>query len=201
VVIPVENRPTQYLGYAHFTPVAAYEAAWDVVIFALLLGLTVLQQRRQQLLPTGSIFLAYLVLYSIGRIPLEGLRIDSLWVDSMRVAQIVSWLLIVVGILAYIGRMFSRSSTAPVLVQSAPLQPTQAYLIAATRANRSAGNPSTLPAGGQDARTNDAETTKTGQFSVAPWQQRPDMTRKLPRVSAGGQIDKSGQDIPPEETL
>jgi phosphatidylglycerol:prolipoprotein diacylglycerol transferase len=176
VVIPPENRPIQYLGFSHFTPVAAYEAVWDVVVFALLLGLTALQRRRRHVLPSGSIFLAYLVLYSIGRIPLEGLRVDSLWIDSVRVAQAVSWVLIALGLLGYILRVLPRRSVTPALQRSVPLQPTQAYLIAATRGRRA-------PAGPEVATTE------------LP---RVDTTARLPRAALG---DPARPSTTPEETV
>ncbi len=177
VVIPLENRPLQYADFSHFTPVAVYEALWDMVVFALLLGLTVLQRRRHSLLPGGSIFLAYLVLYSLGRIPLEGLRLDSLWVDSIRVAQLVSWLLIAAGLIVYVTRLLPRQTATPAPAQSAPMQPTQAYMIAATRA-RHASRPSAV--------------LSTERMPGA------DTTIKLPRTTLGG---PSQPGVPPEETV
>jgi phosphatidylglycerol:prolipoprotein diacylglycerol transferase len=178
VVIPLENRPVQYMGFSHFTPVAAYEAVWDAVIFAVLLGLFILQQRRSHLLPSGSIFLAYLVLYSIGRIPLEGMRLDSLWIDGMRVAQVASWALIALGLLTYVSRLIPRRSPAPALAPSSPLQPSQAYLIAATRGRHG---------------VNSADALMT-----AEWQPRADTTARLPRAQLG---DPARHGTPPEETV
>ncbi len=145
VSIPIENRPLAYQGYSHFTPTAGYEAIWDLLVFAVLIGLTFLQLRRIRALPAGSIFLAYLVLYSVGRIPLESMRLDSLWVANMRVAQLASGVLIVAGALLYLVRLLQalRPAAAPLPV-AAPyltgpagetyLQPSEAYLVAATRA-------------------------------------------------------------------
>ena len=146
VTIPVENRPPQYAGYSTFTNTAGYEAVWDVLVFGVLVGLTVLQLRRSRFLPLGSIFLAYLVLYSVARFPLEGLRVDSLWVMNIRVAQVASAALIVIGGLVYALRLL-RGDPAPVVAPSAAvpifqnavapgeayLQPSEAYLIAASR--------------------------------------------------------------------
>ncbi|HXT36093.1 MAG TPA: prolipoprotein diacylglyceryl transferase [Chloroflexota bacterium] len=147
VTIPVENRPPQYAAYSTFTNTAGYEAVWDVLVFGVLIGLTVLQLRRPRFLPVGSIFLAYLVLYSVARFPLEGLRVDSLWVMNMRVAQLASAVLIVIGGLVYAFRLL-RGDQIPIAapVAMAPvfqnaiapgevyLQPSEAYLIAASSA-------------------------------------------------------------------
>jgi hypothetical protein len=119
---------------------------WDVLVFVALLGLWQLQRRRAPYLPAGSIFLAYLVLYSLARLPLEGFRVDSLWVMNMRVAQLASGALIVVGGLLYALRLFQGDrqpaaalavpSSGPVLAITRGemyLQPSAQYLIAASR--------------------------------------------------------------------
>lgn len=133
VVIPPENRPAQYLRFSHFTPVAAYEGLLDLAIFAFLVLLTLLQLRRFRLLPAGTVFLAYLVLYSAVRIPLEGLRIDSLWLMDQRAAQVASWALIAAGLIFYVYRLLPRHEEAPVAPPAVHGHPSQAYLLAATR--------------------------------------------------------------------
>ncbi len=137
VTIPPENRPPQYLAFAHFTPTAAYECAWDLVVFAVVIGLLFLQRWRPRLLPSGSLFLAYLVLYSVGRIPLEGLRVDSLWLGDFRVAQVASGLIIAAGCALYaVLQLTQRIETA---VTTAPVRPglvSDAYLLAATRSSQ-----------------------------------------------------------------
>ncbi|MGH2347427.1 MAG: prolipoprotein diacylglyceryl transferase, partial [Chloroflexota bacterium] len=146
VTIPVANRPDQYLSYSTFTNTAGYEAVWDVLVCGALLGLTLLQRRRASYLPGGSIFLAYLVLYSLARLPLEGFRVDSLWVMNMRVAQLASGVLIVVGGMLYVMRLLqgdrasapasSAPTSQPVLavgLGETYLQPSAQYLIAAAR--------------------------------------------------------------------
>ncbi len=146
VTIPLANRPPQYAGFSTFTNTAGYEAVWDALVFGALIGLWQLQRRRAPYLPAGSIFLAYLVLYSIARLPLEGFRVDSLWVMNMRVAQLAGGALIVVGGLLYALRLFQgdrQPVTVPAVPSSGPalaitrgetyLQPSAQYLIAASR--------------------------------------------------------------------
>jgi phosphatidylglycerol:prolipoprotein diacylglycerol transferase len=133
VVIPPENRPPQYLGYSHFTPVAAYEGLWDLAVFVILEVLTLLQLRRFRVLPAGTIFLAYLVLYSAGRIPLESMRLDSLWMLDQRAAQLASWVMIAIGLLFYVYRLLPRREDVPVAPPVIHGQPSQAYLAAAAR--------------------------------------------------------------------
>jgi phosphatidylglycerol:prolipoprotein diacylglycerol transferase len=149
VTIPLANRPPQYQGFSTFTNTAGSEAVWDVLVFGALIGLWQLQRRRAPYLPAGSIFLAYLVLYSIARLPLEGFRVDSLWVMNMRVAQLASGALIVVGGLLYALRLF-QGDRQPVAALTVPgpgpvltltggesyLQPSAQYLIAASGGGR-----------------------------------------------------------------
>jgi phosphatidylglycerol---prolipoprotein diacylglyceryl transferase len=148
VTIPLANRPPQYQGFSTFANTAGYEAVWDLLVFGALIGLGLLQRRRAPYLPAGSIFLAYLVLYSIARLPLEGFRVDSLWVMNMRVAQLASGALIVIGGLLYALRLFQgdRQPVAAAVPRSGPvltltggetyLQPSAQYLIAASGGGR-----------------------------------------------------------------
>jgi phosphatidylglycerol---prolipoprotein diacylglyceryl transferase len=131
VIIPPENRPPQYMSFSHFTPVAAYEGAWDLAVFFAIIALTLLQLWRPRLLPSGAIFLLYMILYSIGRIPLEGLRLDSLWAGNLRVAQVASWATIGIGVLLYVVRLLPRREPAPIVAPIVKGQVTSAYLIAA----------------------------------------------------------------------
>ncbi len=68
-----------------------YESAWD---FGVFLFLTYYWSRRKV---TGEIALFYLVLYSAGRLVIEGLRTDSLMLGPVRIAQLVSLTLILAG--------------------------------------------------------------------------------------------------------
>ncbi|MGH2409193.1 MAG: prolipoprotein diacylglyceryl transferase family protein, partial [Chloroflexota bacterium] len=170
---------------------AGYEAVWDVLVFGVLVGLTMLQLRRSRYLPLGSIFLAYLVLYSVGRFPLEGLRVDSLWVMNVRVAQAASAVLIVIGGLAYAFRVLRGDqiplaapvAAAPVFQNAiapgeAYLRPSEAYLIAASRAThgrQTSELPALAPAGnghGVNGHENAAHSSETAVLS------RPDVLPK-----------------------
>ena len=50
----------------------------------------------------GEIFFLYLVGYGLGRIYIEGLRTDSLYIGNYRISQIVSLVLIIIGIIGII---------------------------------------------------------------------------------------------------
>ncbi|HLQ83728.1 MAG TPA: prolipoprotein diacylglyceryl transferase family protein, partial [Pseudogracilibacillus sp.] len=62
---------------------------WNLVVFILLLIFRRYNPIR------GEVFLSYIMLYSIGRFVIEGMRMDSLYIGELRIAQIISVLLIV----------------------------------------------------------------------------------------------------------
>lgn len=86
------QRPFGYQQSEFFHPTFLYESLWDLGVFVVL-GLVL---RRRLARAPGALFLAYLGLYSAGRIWIEGLRLDSLMLGPLRVAQMASAL----GILA-----------------------------------------------------------------------------------------------------
>lgn len=135
VIIPPDNRPLQYLSYSRFQPVAAYEAAWDGLVFLLLIALALLQGRGRRLLPAGTLFAAYLILYSAGRLWLEGMRVDSLYLGTLRVAQVASIALIALGVTTYLARVIGWREQQPQEVPIVHGQASDAYLAAAARGN------------------------------------------------------------------
>jgi phosphatidylglycerol:prolipoprotein diacylglycerol transferase len=97
------HRPAELAGFEYFHPTFLYESLWNLLVFTILwFGL----RRRLEGRP-GALTLCYLGLYSIGRFFVEGLRIDSLMLGSLRVAQVVSLVLVAAsgaGLLAILRR-------------------------------------------------------------------------------------------------
>ncbi|MCY7369000.1 MAG: prolipoprotein diacylglyceryl transferase [Chamaesiphon sp.] len=89
--IPISPNGCEYVH-----PTFLYESIWNLVVFTLLMWLFI-KDSRQHHLKTGSIFLVYLVAYSIGRFWIEGLRTDSLMFGSLRMAQMISLVGIAIG--------------------------------------------------------------------------------------------------------
>lgn len=82
-----------YIDGQYYHPTFLYESVWSTIIFGLLL------YARRKRLVEGELFFSYLVLYSIGRFFIEGMRTDSLMLsEGLRVAQLVSIGLICIGI-------------------------------------------------------------------------------------------------------
>lgn len=83
------HRPPHLAAFEFFHPTFLYESLWDLGVFVVLYFL--LRRRLEQSL--GTLSLCYLGLYSIGRYFVEGLRIDSLMLGPLRVAQVLSLVL------------------------------------------------------------------------------------------------------------
>lgn len=88
-----------YIDGAYRHPTFLYESIWNFFVFGCLLWL-----RRRKFIRSGEVFFAYLIGYSFGRFFIEGLRADSLMLGSIRVAQLVSVLLIALSIIWVVYR-------------------------------------------------------------------------------------------------
>lgn len=79
-----------------------YESAWNFLVFGALLWYARVKR------PSGCVFALYLLLYSFGRMFIEGLRSDSLWLipGAIRVSQLLAALLCVgaAGYLYWVNR-------------------------------------------------------------------------------------------------
>lgn len=74
-------------------PTFLYESIIDISIFFFLIW-----YRKNKRKNDGEVFSLYLILYSVGRFFVEGLRTDSLMFLNMRIAQLISVGLILLGI-------------------------------------------------------------------------------------------------------
>jgi prolipoprotein diacylglyceryl transferase len=73
-------------------PAFLYESIWNIMIFLLLVFLGKKLKKKD-----GDIFAIYIGLYSVGRFFIEGLRTDSLMLGSLRMAQVISLILIAIS--------------------------------------------------------------------------------------------------------
>lgn len=82
-----------YINGQYYHPTFLYESLWSLVGVIGLLLLRKANFRR------GELFLTYVIWYSIGRFFVEGLRTDSLMLtDTLRIAQVISIVLIIVAV-------------------------------------------------------------------------------------------------------
>lgn len=100
--IPIDRRPPGYTQFEYFHPTFLYESLWNIGVFTLLLTLFFRGLRSKPPLKVGTLFLTYMVTYSIGRFWIEGLRTDSLMLGPLRIAQVISLVEITLGILGLV---------------------------------------------------------------------------------------------------
>lgn len=81
-----------------YHPTFLYESFWNILVF---IGLLLLRKYNPL---RGEIFLSYIIMYSIGRIFIEGMRTDSLFLGPIKQAQFFSLLLIIGAIMLIIYR-------------------------------------------------------------------------------------------------
>lgn len=75
ITIDPVYRLDQFVDVSRYHPAFIYESLWSLMAFGILLFLA---RRRRHRLLTGDLMALYLVLYSVGRILLELIRLDSL---------------------------------------------------------------------------------------------------------------------------
>ena len=86
-----------YINGTYYHPTFLYESLWCVLGFIILLIIRKITNRK-----TGIVTYSYFIWYGIGRFIIEGLRTDSLYIGSIRVSQLVSIILIIIGIIGII---------------------------------------------------------------------------------------------------
>lgn len=77
-------------------PTFLYESIW------CLIGFLILHFIYKKKKFNGEIFFAYIAFYGFGRMFIEGLRTDSLYVGIFRISQVVGLLSVVVGVIAIV---------------------------------------------------------------------------------------------------
>ena len=81
----------------YYHPTFLYESIWNIIGVVILLIL-----RRKRYTKVGTVTGVYLMWYSLGRFFIESLRTDSLMFGTFKIAQIVSIVLFLVGLLIII---------------------------------------------------------------------------------------------------
>ena len=103
--IPTSNRPLLYIDAEFFHPTFLYESIWNLLLFVVLIAVFRRGVKRSGSVPAGAMSCLYLIGYSLGRVWIEGLRIDPLCIGALppaceggvRIAQLMS------GVLAFLG--------------------------------------------------------------------------------------------------
>ncbi len=104
----------------HYHPTFLYESVWNILVGILLIFLFWKRKKHHE----GTILAWYMILYSIGRFFIEGLRTDSLYVGGLRTAQVISILMAGLGVL-YLAYKYTRKPKpgSPVPFSEQPAEP------------------------------------------------------------------------------
>lgn len=93
--IPYAHRPIEYKSFEYFHPAFLYESILNLLILGILYLILIKCNKRQD----GLIFYSYIILYSIARIAVEAIRIDSvLNINNIHIAHITAFLFIIFGL-------------------------------------------------------------------------------------------------------
>lgn len=87
-----------YINGNYYIPTFYYESLWCILGFIILMVLRYVLKKHNK----GILTSVYLIWYGIGRVYIESLRTDSLMLGNIKIAQLVSILSIVVGIVVLI---------------------------------------------------------------------------------------------------
>ncbi len=85
-------------GYGWHMATFFYESLWNLITFTVLMILLYKVNFKQN----GLIASGYLILYGTGRIIIEGLRTDSLYLGTIRISQLLSGIFILLGIAGFV---------------------------------------------------------------------------------------------------
>lgn len=87
-----------YINGNYYIPTFLYESIWCLIGFIILIIL----RNKIKYKKEGIIIFSYFIFYSIGRFFIEGLRTDSLYLFNIRVSQLTSIILFIIGIIGII---------------------------------------------------------------------------------------------------
>ena len=90
-----------YTQMYYFHPTFLYESLWNLVGFLLIHFL----YKKKKF--DGQIFFMYITWYGFGRMFIEGLRTDSLYVGVFRISQVVGFLCFVTGAIVLVTRLLA----------------------------------------------------------------------------------------------
>lgn len=98
----IEGMNIDNLG-VYYHPTFLYESLWCLGGFIILL----LVRRFYKCLKNGQLTCIYFMWYGLGRFFIESLREDSLMLGSLKMAQIISVLMFIIGLVGFIYLCFS----------------------------------------------------------------------------------------------
>ena len=91
----------------YYHPTFLYESLWNLVGLIIMLIL-----RRRKRVKIGQIAGFYMIWYGVGRFLIETLRTDALMYGNIKVAQLISGILVVAGLIFVVRGIFSKKLEA-----------------------------------------------------------------------------------------
>ncbi len=109
--------------YVH--PTFLYESLWNLLGFLMI---NALYKRKKY---NGQIFLMYITWYGFGRMFIEGLRTDSLWIfhGTVRISQLVGFLTFAIGLITMIICGCIAHRNASIQEESKEIQPHEQKMV------------------------------------------------------------------------
>jgi len=102
--IPLDCRPSGFLEYAHFHPTFLYESLANLAVFLFLFFFLLNKLKNYP----GVSFFVYLAIYSVVRLIIEPMRLDSIMASNnvpipiiASAAELVASILIIIGLVLY----------------------------------------------------------------------------------------------------
>lgn len=86
-----------YIDGEYYIPTFLYESLWCLLGFIIMYSI-----RHKKNMKVGYLTSFYLIWYGMGRFLIESLRTDSLMLFSLKIAQIISLIMIFIGIILFI---------------------------------------------------------------------------------------------------
>ena len=103
--LPNFIKQQMFIDGSYRIPTFLFESLWNLFGFIFIIVL----RRKPKFLLEGEIFAFYLIWYGCGRLVIEGMRTDSLMFLGIRVSQIVSIIIIVIGLAFVIKRRAQKN--------------------------------------------------------------------------------------------
>lgn len=101
----------------YFHPTFLYESVWNLVGFIIINAL----YKKKKF--DGQVFYMYIAWYGFGRMLIEGLRTDSLYVGVFRISQVVGFLCFVIGTLMLTLNLVKARRKALTAMEYSPAYP------------------------------------------------------------------------------
>jgi len=110
-----------YQTMFYFHPTFLYESVWNLIGFLLINAL----YKKKKF--DGQVVLMYITWYGFGRMLIEGLRTDSLYVGAFRISQVIGFLCFVVGGTLLVIHLLKARRAVPTQIENTNDTPQESH--------------------------------------------------------------------------